>query len=146
MTNNQGFNAYRDTGIKTASQGKLIVMLYDEAIKQLKSALGKMSENGKVKAAEIEGFSKHIAKTQDIITELMVSLDMERGGEVAKNLMTLYVYFNRELLDATISMNKTKLQFIVEMLTQLHEAWIAASANTAALQPAPTRPILDING
>jgi flagellar protein FliS len=146
MTNNQGFNAYRETGIKTASQGKLIVMLYDGAIKQLNSALRKIEENGKVKTADIEGFSKHIAKAQDIITELMLSLDMEKGGEVAKNLMTLYTYFNRELLDAAISMDKTKLQFIAEMLNSLHEAWAAAAANTAAIPPPPARPALDING
>jgi flagellar protein FliS len=146
MTNNQGFNIYRETGIKTASQGKLIVMLYDEAIKQITASLGKIGENGKVKAADIEGFSAHIAKAQDIITELMVSLDMEKGGDVAKNLMTLYTYFNRELLDASISMDKNKLQFIAEMLTQLHEAWAAAAANTAAIPPPPTRPALDING
>jgi flagellar protein FliS len=146
MTNNQGFNAYRETGIKTASQGKLIVMMYDEAIKQVTAALGKIGANSKIKAAEIEGFAKHIAKAQDIITELMVSLDMEKGGDVAKNLMTLYTYFNRELLDANISMNKDKLQFIAGMLTQLHESWVLAAAKTAEIQPAPTRPALDIKG
>jgi flagellar protein FliS len=146
MMNNQGFNAYRETGIKTASQGKLIVMMYDETIKQITAAIGKIGENGKVKVAEIEGFAKHIAKAQDIITELMVALDMEKGGDVAKNLMTLYTYFNRELLDANISMNKDKLQFIAEMLNSLHEAWAAAAANTIAIQPTPIRPALDING
>ena len=47
-------------------------------------------------------------KTQAIITELEVSLDMEKGGEIAKNLMALYVYFNEELMNAGINKNKEK--------------------------------------
>jgi flagellar protein FliS len=146
MTNNQGFSAYRETGIKTASQGKLIVMMYAEAIKQVASAIGKIDESGKVKAAEIEGFAKHLAKAEDIITELMVALDMDKGGEIAKNLMALYTYFNRELLDATISMNKDKLQVIADMLASLHESWVQVAAKNAEIQPAPVRPALDIKG
>jgi flagellar protein FliS len=146
MSSNQGFNAYRETGIKTASQGKLIVMLYEEAIRQISSAAGKIGADEKIKPLDIEQFNNHIVRTQDIITELMVSLDMDKGGDVAKNLMALYVFFNHELMDANIARNKTKLQFILDMLSQLREAWAAAAANTVTIQPTPTRSSVDING
>jgi flagellar protein FliS len=146
MVSNQGFNAYLETGIKTASQGKLIVLLYDEAIRQITTAIGKIDSGGKVKPREIEVFNRNILKAQDIITELMVSLDMEKGGEVATNLLALYVYFNHELLDAHISMNKEKLSFIFGMLSQLRDAWAAAAVNAVSIQPVAIRSGVDING
>ncbi|MDR3284006.1 MAG: flagellar export chaperone FliS [Treponema sp.] len=146
METAQGFTAYRETGIKTASPGKLIVLLYNEAIKQLTSASGKIESNGKIKASAIETFNRNIIRAQDIITELMVCLDMEKGGIVSKNLLALYVYFSQELLNANITQNKTKLDFIRDMLSELRNAWAAAAANTASLQSAATRPAVDING
>ena len=103
------YSVYRETGVRTASQGKLIVMLYDEAVRQLNYSLSYISENNKVETPYIEQFSKHIQKVQEIITELMVGLDMEAGGDIAKNLMSLYIFFNQELLSISISHNRKKI-------------------------------------
>jgi hypothetical protein len=76
-------SAYRETRIRTASQGQLIVMLYDEAVKQLDIAL-EMIASAKRKPNSIEKINKAVVKTQEIITELMASLDFEVGGEIAR--------------------------------------------------------------
>ena len=72
----------------------------------------------------------------DILTELEVSLDMDKGGEIAKNLMSLYVYFNRQILEATMDHKKEKLDFVHNMMSQLRESWITASNSTANSQTA----------
>jgi flagellar protein FliS len=81
-------SAYKETKVKTASQGQLIIMLYDEAVKQLDRGLDLLNKNivGRKDPAKIEQIGKTLRKTQEIITELMVSLDFEQGGEIAKNL------------------------------------------------------------
>ena len=104
------YAAYQNTAVKTASQGKLVVMLYETAVKQLAAAIKCFDEKtGKVPANTIETYSNHIMKTQEIINELQVSLDMDKGGQIAQNLMSLYVYFNRELMDANINKDKEKI-------------------------------------
>ena len=84
----------------------------------------------------------------DIITELEVSLNMEQGGEIAKNLMSLYVFFNKQILDCTISHDKKKLSFVRDMLSQLQDSWISASNSTANAQTKipGTVPSLNITG
>ncbi|HAK68466.1 MAG: flagellar export chaperone FliS [Treponema sp.] len=130
-SNYSGYNTYREIGVKTASQGKLVVMLYDGAVSHLEDAIGMIDFEGKIAADNIEQFGIHVQKVQDIITELQVSLDMEKGGEIAQNLMALYIYFNKELLAAGIKHDKGKLQFVHDLLSQLRDSW-ATAANTHA--------------
>ena len=65
-----GYSAYRDTGVKTASQGKLVVMLYDGMIRQLDAAIKCFGETEDIGPSEIENLNTHIVKTQEILTEL----------------------------------------------------------------------------
>ena len=129
--NQSAYTAYRETSVKTASQGKLIIMLYDECIRQLASALEKFTVDNQIEPQNIEKFNNSILKAQEVITELTVSLDMEAGGEIAKNLLNLYMYFNQELLDANVSRKTEKIIFVKEMMTQLRMTW-AQVINTAA--------------
>lgn len=129
------YTAYQKTNINTASQGRLVVLLYEGAIKQLTAAEAYIEAGNKIAAKNIEKFGICIQKTQAIITELQVSLDMEKGGEIARNLMSLYVYFNEELVDINITHNKEKLVFISKMLKELCESW-RTIANTVANTPA----------
>jgi flagellar protein FliS len=126
-------SAYRETRIKTASQGQLIVMLYDEALKHLDRGLELLIHNspGKKDPGKIEHINKAILKTQDIITELMVSLDFDQGGEIAKNLFSLYTWFNKELLEANIKQDSRRLTIIRNMISDLRSAWseIAGKSN-----------------
>lgn len=130
MTQNP-LTAYRETRVKTASPGQLIVMLYDEAVKQCDLALEIFSKDVKKHPQYIEGAHKALSKVQDIITELTAALDFESGGEIAQNLFALYLYFNRELLAANIDKDGSKLRAIRGMLAELRTAWAAAAAQTA---------------
>jgi flagellar biosynthetic protein FliS len=146
--NTNGYNVYRETGVKTASQGKLVVMLYEEAVRQLEKAISLIKDNSFIEPQQIENFGNSLQKVEDIITELQVSLDMEKGGEIAKNLMALYLYFNKELVAATINHDKKKLTFILNMLSQLRDSWISAASSTANTETKlpPDRPTLNITG
>ncbi|MCQ2613631.1 MAG: flagellar export chaperone FliS [Treponemataceae bacterium] len=140
------YSAYKETGVKTASQGKLILMLYDEVDRQLDTAESYFDENSKVKPGLIEKLNSCIVKSQEIITELMISLDMDRGGEVAKNLMSLYVFFNRQLMSANISHDKTKITSVKSMMNELYTAWKTAVATTAPVSAPSIRTNINING
>jgi flagellar protein FliS len=100
-------------------------MLYNEAVKQLDHGLELLERNGSGKKhpGRIEQISKSILKTQEIVTELMVSLDFEQGGEIAKNLFSLYTWFNQELLAANISQDPQRISSVRNMLNDLRSAW-----------------------
>jgi flagellar protein FliS len=118
-------STYKETTIKTAGQGQLIVMLYDEAVKQLSKAIEllKLNNTDKKDPGRIEQISKSIMKTEEILTELMVSLDFEQGGEISKNLFSLYTWFNRELLEANINKDIERMLKVRDMLSDLRNSW-----------------------
>ncbi len=119
-------NEYKKTQIATANQGKLIVMLYDGAIKFLNIAI----ENMDPKTYDVA--NNNIIKAQDIITELLLSLNMKEGGEISQNLFNLYMYFKKSLLEANIKKDAGIIQGVVKMLRELRDAWDKISANEAA--------------
>ena len=120
MKNIDPIHSYKETQIKTATQGKLIVMLYDGAIKYINRAI----ENNAKKYKDFDKVSNSIIRAQDIITELMASLDFEKGGEIAKNLFSLYVYINKQLLEANISKDCKPLNQVKQYLMELRSAWV----------------------
>ena len=137
MGYSNAYSAYQKTNINTASQGRLVVLLYEGIIKQLTTAATYIEENGKIAPGNIEKYGICVQKAQAIITELQVSLDMERGGDIARNLMSLYVFFNEELLAANINHDKEKLEFVLKMTKELAESWKQV-ANSVANAPAAT--------
>ena len=134
MAYTNAISTYRETRVKTASQGQLILMLYDEAVKHLDRGLELINLNigGRKNPGNIEKISKSILKAQEIITELTVSLDFEQGGEIARNLFSLYTWFNRELLESNIHHDGKRIGAVRQQLSELRSAWaeIAAKINT----------------
>lgn len=117
-------NAYKQAGVKTAGQGKLIIMLYDECLKQVKLAYQLLEAK---KQTQYDKVNTALIKAQDIVTELMVSLDMEKGGPVAQNLFSLYTYFNKKLLEANLNKDDKPLAEIQPHMQELREAWVSIS-------------------
>ena len=146
MAYQNAYAAYQKTNVNTASQGRLVVLLYEGAVNHLKAALTLFDEENKIKAGNIEQFGIHLQKTQAIITELQVSLDMEKGGDIARNLMSLYVFFNEELMDATISHNKEKIEFVLSKFDELADAWRTIANSTANAPAAKVSNTLNIVG
>jgi len=125
-------STYKETKVKTAGQGQLIVMLYDEAVRQLTIAaelLG-LNKNDKKDPGRIEQISKAVMKTEEILTELMVSLDFEQGGEISKNLFSLYTWFNRELLEANINQDSGRMITVRNMLSDLRNTWSTVASQS----------------
>ena len=146
MGYNNAYNAYKDINVKTASQGRLIVLLYEEAVKQLTLASSFFDANQSLPVRNIENFGKAVMKAQEIITELQVSLDMEKGGEIANNLMALYIFFNKELTDANIKKDKSKIDSTLKMMKDLCESWRQASESSANAPAATIRQSVNIEG
>lgn len=115
--------AYRETRVKTASPGQLVVMLYDEALKQCDIAIELSGDSEKPRPNNIERINAALGKAQDIVTELMASLDFDAGGEIAQNLFSLYVWFGRELLEANITKDTVRVKSVRSMLAELRVAW-----------------------
>ncbi len=124
--NRNPLNAYHQTRVKTAGQGRLIVMLYDEAIKQMDKAEKEMAGP----SPKLDSVHNSIVKAQDVITELMASLDFEKGGEIARNLYSLYTFFNQQLMEANIQKKPGHLKDIRNMLVELRDAWAAIEGKT----------------
>ena len=131
MAYNNALDTYKETRVKTASQGQLIIMLYNEAVRQLEKALNvfEMNDDGKKDPGRIEIISNSVVKTQEIISELMVSLDFEQGGDIAKNLFSLYSWFNRELMEANINQDSRRIRNVYNQVEQLRSAWQAIVAS-----------------
>jgi flagellar protein FliS len=109
------------------------MMLYDEAIKSLDRALELIGLNvgGKKNPGNIEKISKSVLKAQEIITELTVSLDFEQGGEIAKNLFSLYTWFNKELFEANIRQDVRRMTAVRNQLNELRSAWAEVAAKSS---------------
>ena len=120
--NSQAAAAYKETSVKTASPGSLILMLYTEGIKEINLAISKMRVP-KIPAKDIEAINNHIIKAQEIITELMAALDMDIGGEIAANLLSIYSYFNQQLLTANLKKDYKPLLDVSSMMQELHDVW-----------------------
>jgi len=110
-------NEYRHNEVATSSQGKLIIMMYEGALKFTTLALEGIDTKDLVK----KGI--YINKTHDIINELSCALDMEKGGEVAQKLEALYQFILHQLTLANIKSDPKALKSIVKVLTPLMEAW-----------------------
>jgi flagellar protein FliS len=108
-------------------------MLYNEAAKYLDEALQLLQadESGRQDPAGIEKFGRTMVKAQEIVTELMVSLDFEQGGDIAKNLFSVYTWFNHELLEANIARDSGRIAKIRDFVEELRSAWIAVISSGA---------------
>lgn len=136
------YSQYKKTEIDTANQGKLIVMLYDGAIKFLNTAV----ENMDLKTYDIVNTS--ILKAQDIISELLISLNMKEGGEISTHLFNLYIYFKKRLLEANIQKNGDIIMEVISHLKILRDAWdkIAAKENVTDSIMASSKGSFSIEG
>ena len=121
---------YNQVQIQTANKSKLVVMLYQGAIKFMKKALLGMEKK------DIEEKGNALIKAQDIILELLYALDQEMlssGNELALNLQRLYLYSYRRLVHANIRQDEEAIKEIIDVMTNLAEAWetVAASDSSA---------------
>ncbi len=112
-----GLQSYRKTNVITADPKRLVLMCYEGAIENLKIA--KMRYVDK----DYEGKATVIKKAQDIIDELLCSLDFEKGGIIARNLESIYNYITRRIIYADVNRDINAIDEVIEMLNDLKSAW-----------------------
>ncbi|MCK4542744.1 MAG: flagellar export chaperone FliS [Spirochaetales bacterium] len=142
MSTRNQLNAYHETKIKTASQGKLVIMLYDETVKQLDLAIENLEKGPKY----FDRVNKALLKAQDLITELMVSLDFEKGGDIASNLFSLYMFFNKQILDANMKKKLDPLVGIRKLIADLRDTWIQVVRKSGGERQNPPNQGVNIAG
>ena len=111
---------YSQVQIKTANKGKLIILLYQGAIRFMKKALIQLEQK------DMEGKGKSLIRAQDIVLELLYALDqtlLNEGNELAVNLQRLYLYSYRRLIHANTHLDSDAIDEVVELLNNLLEAW-----------------------
>ena len=108
---------YKQVQVKTANKGKLVVMLFQGCVKFLRLAKKSIDEEN------IDDANNYIIRSQDIIRELMNTLDMEKGGDVAGNLYQLYDFMIRKLIEANVDKDAEKIEFVEDMMLELLDSW-----------------------
>ncbi|MDA8212488.1 MAG: flagellar export chaperone FliS [Clostridia bacterium] len=110
---------YKQTAVQTASPEKLLIMLYDGAIK-----FGNQAQEA-LEQKDLEASNTYIGKMQDIIGELMVTLNMDY--DISKNLFGLYEYINSRLITANIRKDPEPLLEVMGYLKELRGAFAQAA-------------------
>jgi flagellar protein FliS len=117
MPGQTAYKQYKQVQVKTANREKLLIMLYQGCVKFLRLAKKGISED------DVESANNYIIRSQDIIRELMNTLDREKGGEVANNLYSLYDFMNRQLIEANVNKEVEKIEVVEDMMLELLETW-----------------------
>jgi flagellar protein FliS len=122
------YEKYQKIQLETASQGRLILALYDGAIRFLKQAIDGINQK------KLDVANNNLVRTQNILTELMVSLNMD-VGEIAHNLYSIYDYMNYRLVQANIKKDISIINEILGLLTDLRDTWEIAIKKTGEKLP-----------
>ncbi len=116
------YNQYRRTSIQTASPEKLLLMLYDGLmvfLKQAKQAIEKKN---------LEQAHTCLVKSQEIITELMSTLNMDY--EISDSLYKLYDYQRQQLIRANLEKDPAVIDEVMGFVTELRQTWAQAVEQT----------------
>ena len=120
-----------ETGVAAASPQRLIVMLYDGAVRALLGAKAALA------AGDVSVRGARISKAPPINDEgLRPAVDPVAGGEIADNLLRLYEYIGNRLLLANLKSDEASLDEAIALLTELKGAWEALERQTTREQPA----------
>ncbi len=103
--------------VMTSDPATLVAMLYDKAIACLKAAVQAIHSN------EIETRWKNNHRAQEIISHLFMTLDLEKGGEIASNLEALYGYMLLRLPDVDVNNDARVAEEVIELLEPLRASW-----------------------
>ena len=126
------YTQYRQNSVETAAPTRLVVMLYDGAIRFLSQALPAM------RVKKYDQQSLYIGKAQAIIAHLRDTLDHKAGGAVAGHLSGLYVSLLDALTDANVHDKPERVEQVIEALRELREAWVEVDRQCQAQKAGAT--------
>ncbi len=111
------YSQYQKTQVMTASREKVLLMLYEGAIRFTKQAHAAMKQK------KIAEKGKFISKATAILSELMATLDFKQGGQLAVDLENLYVFMIDKLIEGNIKNDPECLEHVERLLLTLYDAW-----------------------
>lgn len=124
----ENLSKYKETQVLTASSGKLLLMLYEACLNRIDLAVSELSKQPR----KIEVIHNHIIKAQEIVGELLATLDLEKGGKFAISLQSLYFYILKKLVEANMAKSKEPLVEVRVYLQELYESWEVAVKKTSS--------------
>lgn len=113
--------SYKSQSVRTASPGKLVLMLFDGYLRFTASAKKSFDETDLVK--KNEGINNNLIRAQNIVSELQSSLDMTVPGELPGTLYRLYDYVLTNLQQANIKKDPQKIDESDNVMSELRESW-----------------------
>ncbi len=144
---NNPYKNYQKTQVTTASKEKILLMLYEGAIRFTKHAIVAMEEK------KIAEKGKYISKATAILSELMATLDFKVGGQLAAELENLYVFMIDKLIEGNIRNDVECLRSVENILRTLYVAWQDVVENprpdgvpSPKLQPEEYQKWIEANG
>ena len=130
MSYSQQATAYRERDVLTASPARLVVLLFEHAHSNLLRA------RRAVQSGNLEERVAAVGKARDAIMELLVTLNMEQGGEIAKNLRSLYSFILTELSDVARRPDGARLEVVIRIVSELHTAFATVALDSARVPAA----------
>jgi len=127
--------SYRRAAVENASPVGLVIILYDVLVRDLKRAIEAM------RARDIEKRSTELKHALLVLQQLDGSLDMEKGGEAARNFSSFYAEMRRKIMEAQVKNGTETLERQIELLLDVREAWQQVDPG----QPGPDKPVPDIS-
>lgn len=119
------YQSYRQNQVETADQPTLLLMLYSGALKFLSQARGAMKDN------DIEEANRLLGRVQDILCELMGSLNPDLP-DISGSLFQLYEYMHHQLVQANVKKDPAYIDEVEKMLSTMLEAWQVAVKESKA--------------
>ena len=108
---------YQNVQITTTDRGRLLLMMYEGAIKFLKQSKAGLEEK------DIAKFCRFLSKGQAIIAELMNTLDFEKGGSIARDLDRLYDFMLFYLSEANLYRDGDRVTKVIELVEIIYSAY-----------------------
>ncbi len=117
--------SYREAAVVGASPVKLVILLYEQAMEDLRRAIAAQSRG------DIEGRTREINHAILVIGHLEATLDPEQGGKVAENLALFYRHLRAELVDAQFKQSPAAIEQAIAQIVPVHGAWCEVERATA---------------
>ncbi|MDD6770409.1 flagellar export chaperone FliS [Inconstantimicrobium porci] len=115
----QGYNVYKNNSVNYASKNQLLLMLVDGAVKFAKIARQAILDKDIKKAHD------NIIKTEDIFTELRVTLD-QTAGDWAVKMFNVYGFINEKLFEANIKKDVKVMDEVIPLIEEVRDIWYEA--------------------
>lgn len=136
---NSALNVYQKNQVQTNTPEKLVLMLYEGAIKFISKGIKAIEEK------DIQEANNNLIRSQDIMLELMSGINFE-AGDIAKNLYVLYEYMHHRLMQANLKKEKESAQEVLNMVRELRDAWSQMLKENKASNGNPKKKTISASG